>query len=410
MINETVSEKMSNVTIREEPIKSEQFKDDAKFETLPYRRSLYLASSKVPKRTLPLDQFAKACKSQSPLVKALAITVITGIPFLIFHLITLFVLPKNTIIGPPGSKATIFELSKWLLISWVSFMVLLWCGRILAALLAWCCSLLQSWVKFQRLAQAICTRMVLMLWAVVCYAVIPSVFHHSLGQEKTVDAWVEKLQKAFRFIIIAFAIILVQGIVLELSSIQYIQGWMGPRSQRASDELDTIRQLYELTNPHLTSGKAGYAAKLFKKLFLPIDDMDLYYRMSQGQGDPELWTQYANHVWDSISQGKPSITRFDIDQQLRAMNRDPARGFNLFLQLDDSCDGQVTLDEVEKLVRRVGLQLNTRARAQHGIKSLLRKLEIILSIVMAGIIFFIYSEYSYTSPLVISLIPASTIL
>lgn len=385
--------KSPSVVVHSVPSSSIEPKDDQ----LPHhqqsnRRSVYSQYPRATKRALPIDQFVKACQTQSPFVKAIVITFITGIPFLVFLLVTLYALPKNTIVGPAGSKATIFQLSKWLGISWISFMGLLWTGRILASLATWCCSLSISTVKYQRLAEAICTRMVLMFWAIVCYAIIPTVFHRSLGGEKTADIWVEKLQRAFRFLIIAFAIIVGQGIVLELSSIQYIQGWMGPRSKRASDELDTIRQLYELTNPHLSSDNVGYMAKIMKKLLLPVNEEDLHYRMTNGQGDSELWTLYANHLWDNISQGKSSITRFDIDQQLRAMNRDPARGQDLFLQLDSSCDGEVTFEEVEKLVQRVGMQLNTRAQAQRGINSLLRKLEIILSIVMAGIIFFIYSK------------------
>lgn len=393
MLREMSMEKVPDINIQEVPLTPKGSEYESDIQKQSYRRSTTLANHKPMKKTFPLDRFRKACQRQGPLVKAALITIITGIPFLIFLLVTLFALPKGTIVGPAGSKATIFELAKWLFISWATFMALLWCGRVLAAFSAWCCTLLESWEKYQRLAEAICTRIVLMFWAVVCHAVLPSIFHHSFEKEPAASDWTAKLQKAFLFLIIAFAIILCQGIFLELSAINYIQGWMGPRSQRASDELDTIRRLYELTNPHIETTKSGYFSKVARKLLLPFDDTDLYYRMSLGQGDPELWNQYATHVWNSISQGKTSINRFDIDHQLRAMNRDPARGFNLFLQLDESCDGQVTLDEVEKLVRRVGLQLNTRARAQHGIDSLLKKLEILLSIVMAGIILFLYSEF-----------------
>ncbi|KAJ9657145.1 hypothetical protein H2198_004503 [Neophaeococcomyces mojaviensis] len=394
MLSEQSFEKQSSVFFKEVSAESDYPKEDLTLKPLSYRRSVYLAHPKSTKRSLPLDQFFEACASQAPFVKAAVVTFVTGVPFLVFLLITLYALPKKTILGPPGSKATIFELSKWLLISWASFMGLLWCGKILAAISTWCCTLSKSWIKFQRLTQTICLRMVLMLWAIVCYAVIPSVFHHSLGTKGIVEHWVQMLQKAFKFLIIAFAIFLVQGIVLELSSIQYIQGWMGPRSQRACDELDTIKQLHELTDPHVSSGNAGYVTKVLKKLLLPVRNDDLYYRISCGQGHPEMWAEYANYIWDSISQGKATVTRFDVDEQLRAMNRDhdPSRGRELFIQLDDSCDGQVILGEVEKLVQRVGLQLNTRAQAQRGIDSLLRKLEVILSVVMCGIIFFVYVQ------------------
>ena len=60
------------------------------------------------------------------------------------------------------------------------------------------------------------------------------VFHHSMEpkvekDKKTVYNWVHGLPKAFMFLMIDFAIIFVQGIMLELASITYIQGWMGPQ-------------------------------------------------------------------------------------------------------------------------------------------------------------------------------------
>lgn len=68
------------------------------------------------------------------------------------------------------------------------------------------------------------------------------------------------------------------------------------------------------------------------------------------------------------------------------MNRELDRGHHLFTQLDESCDGEVTFEEVDKLVQRVGLQLNARQRAQHSIDRLLSKLKILLSIVKIGVI------------------------
>ena len=372
--------------------------DEPTPQLLPTRRTVYLSEHREQDRRLPLDQFFHACTQQTPFVRALILTAITAIPFVVFILVAHYALPKRAV-GPADAQATIFELAKWLLISWATFMGLLWCGRIFAAISTWCCAQSRSLIKFQRLAEAICLRMVLMLWAAVCYAVIPSVFHHSVTTEAkgvaTVTNWVATLQKAFKFLIIAFAIILVQGIVLELASIQYIGVYMGPRSQKAAKELDTIKRLYQLTNPHESTG-LGMFAKAMRKLLQPINDNDLYYQISRGQGDTEIWTQYANHLWDCIAQGKSSLTHFDLDRQLRAMNRDPARAHDLFTQLDDSCDGEVTLDEVEKLVQRVGLQLNIRGESQRSINSLLRKLEVLLSIVMLGVIFVLYSKSTPT--------------
>ncbi|KAK5099002.1 hypothetical protein LTR70_000876 [Exophiala xenobiotica] len=274
------------------------------------RRSLEPSRPKLKQKPLPLDHFYRACANQAPVVKGLAITIVTGLPFLIFLLVTLYVLPPKVMIGPEELGATIFELSKWLFVCWASFIVLLWCG-----------------------------------------------------------------------------------LILELTSVTYIQGWMGPRSQRASDELEAVKELQHLVNLHVSADNVGFVGKICKKLFLLINSGDLYYQISNSLGHEEMWTEYATKIWNSISRGKQALTRFDIDQQLRDMNRGPSRGHDLFMQLDESCDGRVTQEELEKLVHRIGLQLNVRAQAQHGINSLLWKLEAILSIVMLGIILFLYIQF-----------------
>lgn len=138
-------------------------------------------------------------------------------------------------------------------------------------------------------------------------------------------------------------------------------------------------------------------AKLFERLVIPSDDRDLYYQISHGRGDFEAWKQYAHRLWDCVSQGNGTssvLRQIDLIQQLERMGRDGARGQMLFTQLDASCDGEVTLEEVENLVHRVGVQLNMRAKAQGGIKSLLRKLEILLTVVVLVIITVLYSKLS----------------
>lgn len=367
-----------------------------------YRRSMELSRPKQKQKPLPLDRFHRAWKDQAALVRGMAITLLTGIPFIIFFLVARYALPAHLTIGPKELGATIFELSKWLFCAWGSFWILLWCGRILAAFLSWVCSMSRSLAGFKRLARTLTLRMVLLLWAAVCYNMVGRVFHHALGANiakdtATVYNWVNELKRAFKFLMIAFAIIFGQGIVLELASVQYVQGWMGPRSQRAFDELETIKKLQHLVDPHVSAETLGIVRKVCRVLFLPIDSNDLYYQISNGGGDNEMWSAYANKIWNSIARGKQALTRFHIDQQLRDMHRDTSHAQDLFTQLDESCDGNVTQDELEKLVQRIGLQLNVRAQAQRGINSLLRKLEAILCIVMVGIILFLYSMYSLLS-------------
>ena len=95
---------------------------------------------------------------------------------------------------------------------------------------------------------------------------------------------------------------------------------MGPRSQRASDELETIKKLQDLGNPHVSADDIGTVAKMCKELLLPIDSNDLYYQIWHGTGEEEIWVRYATKIWNSISRGKQSLTRFDIDRKLRDIN------------------------------------------------------------------------------------------
>lgn len=67
----------------------------------------------------------------------------------------------------------------------------------------------------------------MLLWAAVGYAVAPQIFTDTdIAQALTekdkasIGDWNKKMQEAFMFLMIAFAIILVQGILLQLISIQ----------------------------------------------------------------------------------------------------------------------------------------------------------------------------------------------
>lgn len=351
----------------------------------------------IKSEPLPLDKFVQLCTTQPPVVRAFVVTVLTGIPFAVFLLVARFAFHGKTI-GPSQYGATLFQLSKWLILSWASFMGLLWLGRLLATASTWFCSLSRITLKFQRLVEAICLRMVFMIWAGVVYAIIPSIFHHSFGDEVTktskVSNWVATLRRAFMFLVIAFAIIFIQGILLELISIQYIGGWMGPRSKRATDALDTIKKLHNLTNPHLSPDSAGALKKLCRKLFLRFDTTDKYYQISIGNGTEDIWSDYAHEIWHVIARGQTEITRIDIAQQLTLMSRDSTRGQDLFNKIDQDGNGLITLEELELLLQTLGQQLNSHARARRGVRYLLSKLEIILSVVTLGIILFLYSESS----------------
>lgn len=348
----------------------------------------------------PLDRFFELCAKQSPFVKAVIIAIITGIPFFIFYLVARFGVPKGAEIGQSnGSHATILELAKFLFVAWATFIGLLGCGTLLAAFSAWVCTLSKRFTRFQRLAQAVTLRGVTMLWSVCCHQLIPTIFRHS-AEKGTGNDWVRQMQRAFQFISIAFAILIIQGLILELASVRYIQGWMGPRSQQAFDELDTIKQLHSLIKDQKNE---KLIEKLFRKLFFPNNNRTLYHKIIGGQADDDQLDKYADKLWAGIKPAnRTTLTKEDIIEQMKAKKRGDGRAGDratrLFQQLDSSIDGEVDHEEVKKLVHNAGKRLKTRAKAQHGIKTLLFKLEILLTIVMLGVMFVIYGEFSSSFP------------
>lgn len=365
-----------------------------KIEPIPRTRTDELARPRRAPKPLLFDRIYRACAEQAIGVKAIIIAVITCIPFVIFYCVSHQEHYKNVKIGPPKYRVNIRFLSTWLIVCWGSFIGILYIGRVLAAGLCYLCSQSTAMSRYRRLASEVMVRLTLMLWAAVGYASIVDIAktQQSGISATALDSWVKRLHTAFMFLIIAFAVIFVQGVLLQLISIQYIEGYIGPRTERASNELETIKALQDLVNPHLDHGNIGFLAKMLRKVFMPVNSRDAYYLISRGQGNDEVWQEYAFKIWSEISAGRSYITVQDITQRLIAMNREPEKGQDLFYALDESTDGQVTEDEVHKLIRQTGVQLNKRAQAMCGIKALIRKLEIITSIVMLGIIVFIYGK------------------
>lgn len=361
------------------------------------RRSQELARPRRKQKPKPFDRFTQNLVDQSIVVKGLAIAALTSIPFIIFLLISLFAFAPKHYVGDSKYGVTLTRLAKWLLVSWGSFIGLLYLGRIFAMIVSYMCTLSSASYRFRGLAREMCVRVTLLIWAGVGYAIMPAVFNHAklkAGTEKAVDNnWPQNMRRAFMFLIIAFAIIFLQGVLLELIKIQYIEGFIGPRAEKASNELEVIKDLNNLVKRHVDTDDISFVGKIFNKLFMPINSSDLYYIISRGEGDEDKWTEYADQLWSQIAGSRPYLTIYDVSQQLISMNRDPEHGRDLFVQLDDSCDGQITADEVSKLVSRVGLQLNRRTQAMAGIRRLMQKLEIVLTIVVLGLILFIYVQF-----------------
>ena len=355
------------------------------------QKSLEAARIRRMKKPRPLDRFVKLCVDQSVVVRGILIVILTSIPFLTFLAVAL-VLPKQYV-GEAALNVSLLRLAKWLLVCWGSFLGLLYCGHIFAAGAEYVCDLSTGLYRFRSLAKEMCVRLTLLIWAGVGYAIMPSLFRHlrTPHEHKLGSDWVLKLQRAFVFLVIAFAIIFVQGVLLQLINIQYIEGFVGPRTAKASYELDIIRDLNHLVKPHKTE-RSTKLAKLLRKLFMPSDSRDLYQIIARGGGDEEVWNEYATKIWCTISNGQKSLTCADICQQLVYMNRNPEIGRELFIQLDESIDDEVTEEEVTALVHRIGVRLNRRSQAMQGIKKLMTKLEIVLSIVMLVLIIFVYGQ------------------
>lgn len=381
------------VRVTEIPL-GEMSKESLLERQVTIRRSQEIARPKPKVKPRPLDRFVRICMEQSIVIRGCLIVVLTAIPFVVFLVVAL-ALPKQYI-GAKELNVSLVRLAKWLTVCWGSFIGLLYCGRLLSMIATQICCLSSGLYRFQGLVREICLRMTLLIWAGIGYAIMPELFDR-LKDEKTskvADDWVHKLRQGFLFLIAAFAIILIQGILLQLIKIQYIEGFIGPRAEKACHELEVVQDLHSLVKPHIDSSDISFVSKTLKKMFMPIDSRDPYYIISRGEGDEEMWTEYAATIWTAIANGKSYLTCQDLCQQLIYMNRDPARGQLLFTQLDDSLDGQVTEEEVTALVHKIGLQLNRRTQAMSGIRRLMAKLEIVMTILMLGLIVFVYGVCS----------------
>lgn len=181
---------------------------------------------------------------------------------------------------------------------------------------------------------------------------------------------------------------------MQLVAIRYVEGYVGPRTRKGLKEIETIRDLNNLVKKHLEHDDPSYFAKIFKKIFFPVED-SAFDAIVNGTASEEAHREYAATIWETVAldNHKEILTAGDISSRLKAMDRDPEHAEDLFAQLDKSNDGQVTRDELEELVVNTGGQLNKRADSLAGIKNLLFKLEFLLTCLVFGVIVFIYSMF-----------------
>lgn len=134
-------------------------------------------------------------------------------------------------------------------------------------------------------------------------------------------------------------------------------------------------------------------AKILRSIFKPIES-NCFADIRHGKCEDEQVRTYASSIWNTIAGSKSEITMQDITTRLVEMNRDPLKAEELFFMLDESCDNHVNRDELERLVLKTANQLRKRAAAMNGIQTLLRKPELLLTMLVFGIIIFIYSKFT----------------
>ena len=331
---------------------------------------------------------------RSPLVvKAFLILALTGLPFAVFMGLAYTKYPDKTI-GENELHVTWKELSLWLSIAWASFLIIYTLAETAGSIGASLCNISVHTMKYAPLAQTMWFRLTMIAWVGTLHLATCRIW--SVSEDSSIHGnWVYQLREAFMFLTIAFSIIFAQGLFLQLIAIQYVEGYVGPRSERADNELDVIRDLNNLIKPHVVN--LGLVAKTLRKVFMPVKN-NCFSDIRQGRCQDEQVRAYAASIWATLAGSKTEINMQDITTRLVEMDRDPLKAEELFLMLDESCDNHVTREELEVLVVKTANQLRKRAAAMGGIQLLLRKLELLLTMLIFGIIIFIYSKYPHPHP------------
>ena len=320
-------------------------------------------------------------------VKAFLIVVLTGLPFAIFMGFAYTKYPDRTV-GEHNLHVTYKQLSLWLSIAWASFLIIFTLAEAAGRIGARLCRLSLHTVKYAPLAQTMWFRLTMIAWVGTLHEATCLIW--PVSENRAVPGnWVWQLRQTFMFLTIAFSILFAQGLLLQLIAIQYVEGYVGPRSERADNELDIIRDLNNLVKAHVSD--LGRVAKVLRRIFMPIEK-NCFADIRHGRCEDEQVRTYAASIWNTIAGSKSEIMMQDITTRLVEMNRDPLKAEELFLMLDESCDNHVNRDELERLVMRTAVQLRKRAAAMNGIQTLLRKLELLLTMLVFGIIIFIYSK------------------
>ncbi len=197
---------------------------------------------------LPLDRFARGISRTPRALKILLLVVLSGLPFMVFMLIARYRLRHRTI-GPPELNATFFKLAKWMTVCWASLLIIFTLAEVFSHFASWACSLSKHSVKYRPLAKTLCFRITMLVWAGAAHQANCRIWNTDTPRNVP-DDWPATLKQVFVFLVVSFTILLVQGIVLRLIAIRYVNGYIDPRSKRAFNELEIIRDLNNIVKQH----------------------------------------------------------------------------------------------------------------------------------------------------------------
>lgn len=341
------------------------------------------------KKTLAGDRVFRSLARLPLIWKAALVVLLTGLPFGIFATIAHTAL-AGKYVGAENLRVTYNELSIFLMIAWISFLMVIVVAEFAGRFFSWLCRQSVKTSNYAPLADTMWFRLTLIAWIGILHESTCQIWPISM-EKGHLSNWVWKLRVVFEFLLVIFAVILVQGMLLQLIAVKYIGGYIGPRSEQAVDELETLQRLDDLLKPQEIHSKSTACMKLFRKIFLR-PRKDIFDDIRHGKLGEEETAAYAAIIWSTVAGIKQEITLADICERLHDLGRDVDSGQELFLLLDSSQDNIVTRAEFDDVVMRTAQQLKRRATALSGITTLLLKLEVLLCILVAGLILFIYSK------------------
>ena len=343
------------------------------------------------KKPLAGDRFFKALR-QVPIIYKIGFAIfVTGIPFAIFTAVG-FTIKFDQFIGPDELNVQYQKMALFLDIGWILAFVILGLAEYSARFFSRLCRLCTSTIKYAPLAHTLMFRVTLMFWIGAMRLATCRLWPTAMDDELLKNRnWVYAMRRALEFLAIAACILVIQGLVVQSIAIQYVQGYIGPRSENAMNELETLQQLDKLLKPRNRDNKSKACGDFINKLFMPRKEC-CFDAIRKGRCCNEETRGYAAILWTTVAGNMPVITLLDIYEHLVLLKRETDGAAEFFALLDRNGHGVVSRQEFEDLVLQVASQLKKRAAAMHGIKLLLNKLEIVFTLVVLGAIIFVYSK------------------